>query len=447
MEPMIALLLALAWVVMATGWLRLHPVIALLLAALGYGLLTAVPAGEIVGHVGAGFGATIGYIGPIILLGSIIGVFLERSGAAARLARLLMRGIGWKRVTIGMGGMGLVVSVPVFCDSGFILLSPLNHAAARESNGSVVPGALALALGLYAGHTMVPPTPGPIAAAELLGADLGFVMLLGLPIALLTTCAGAAYAHFVGRRAFIAPDAMPPEPASMEPAGDKTGPSIGKALAPVALPIVLICLGTLVALPSVSRNMGDISAIVAWLGQPIIALGIGALAALALPDRLTRDMLSESGWIGDAIRDCAVIILITGAGGAFGRVLAESGIASSVSGIAGIEGLGLLLPLLIAAAIKTGQGSSTVAIITTAGLTAPLLPSLGLESDMDRALATIAIGAGAMAISHVNDSFFWVVSRLSNMSTRQALTLYSPGTLVQAVAASIAVVTASALLG
>jgi GntP family gluconate:H+ symporter len=152
-------------------------------------------------------------------------------------------------------------------------------------------------------------------------------------------------------------------------------------------------------------------------------------------------MLSDSGWVGQAFRDCAIIILITGAGGAFGAVLRDSGIADALGGGAGALEFGVVGPLLIAAAIKTAQGSSTVAIITTASLVAPLLPALGLDSETGKALAVVAIGAGAMAVSHVNDSFFWVVTRLTGLSLTQGLKLHSAGSALQALVAAMALAT------
>ena len=176
------LVLTIAFIVLATAQLRLHPFLALLVAAFGFGLLAGMPATEVVAAVNAGFGGTIGSIGIVILAGSIIGTFLERSGGALRIAERALKITGERHVPAAMGAVGWVVSLPVFCDSGFVILSSLNKALAQRTGISLATGAIALSLGLYATHTMVPPTPGPVAAAGILGADLGRVILWGLPI-------------------------------------------------------------------------------------------------------------------------------------------------------------------------------------------------------------------------------------------------------------------------
>jgi gluconate:H+ symporter, GntP family len=178
----------------------------------------------------------------------------------------------------------------------------------------------------------------------------------------------------------------------------------------------------------------------------VIALLIGVAFALRLPARLGRGMLSTDGWVGEAIASSATIILITGAGGAFGRVLQESELPALLGDAVSRYDLGLLLPFVIAAVIKTAQGSSTVAMITTASLVAPLLETLGVDTELGRAFTTVAIGAGAMMVSHVNDSYFWVVTQFTGMTVRTGLRLQTAGTLVQGVAAGAAVWAASALL-
>lgn len=431
------LLLAIGFVVVASGALKLHPILSLLLAAFGYGLVAGVPAVELPALISAGFGGTIGSVGPIILLGAIIGVFLERSGGAMRLAEALLSLVGKRNVPSAMGGAGFVVSIPVFCDSGFIILSPLNRALSRAAGRTATAGAIALALGLYAAHTMVPPTPGPVAAADLIGADLGRVLMFGLPVALLTAAAGVVFATVAGR------NVVPALQVEMDDTGEETDPVVADrppiwlAILPLLVPIILILLRSVASLEGNPLGQGPLGELLQVIGHPIIALALGVVCALFLPRSFRLDMMSDGGWVGQAFRDCAIIILITGAGGAFGKVLQESGIAGVFGeGAAGLQ-LGILVPILIAAAIKTAQGSSTVAIITTASLMAPLLPVLGLDSETGKALTVVAIGAGAMAISHVNDSFFWVVTRLTGLSLPQGLRLQSLGTLLQALTAGV----------
>jgi GntP family gluconate:H+ symporter len=343
-----------------------------------------------------------------------------------------------------MSGMGYIVSIPVFCDSAFVLLSPLMRALASKAGITLASAAIALSLGLYATHTMVPPTPGPVAAAGILGADLGLVILWGMLIGLISMAAGWLFAVLVASRTYISPEGG--SGADSEPATSHTlahpsdGPTVLRSLLPIFLPIVLIVARSIAELPA--KPFGDggvVLDVLGFLGQPAVALLIGVALAMTLPKRFDREMLSMHGWVGEAIVGAATIIIITGAGGAFGKVLQNSGIADVIGEALTGSHLGIWLPFLIAAGIKTAQGSSTVAIITTAGLLAPLLEGLGLGGETDRALAVIAIGAGAMVVSHANDSYFWVVTQFSGMDVKTGYRLQTLGTLVQGTAAALAI--------
>ena len=435
----VLLLLSIVFIVLATAWLKLHPFLALLLAAFGFGIAAGMPLAEVVKSVNDGFGGTIGSIGIVIIAGTIIGVFLEKTGGAFRLANAILGVTGRRNAPLGMTVMGYLISIPVFCDSGFVILSSLNKAIAKRAGISLAATSVALALGLYATHTMVPPTPGPVAAAGILGADLGLVILWGMVIGAIAATGGWLFAILVAARVKIEPYRPDEVPETAIPAIEAHAPSPAKALVPIAVPIVLIVLRSVAELPSRPLGEGGLLPVLSFLGQPVVALLIGVALALTLPRRLDREMLSTTGWVGGAVVDAAIIIVITGAGGAFGKVLQNSGVADVIGSTLASANLGIWLPFLVAAGIKTAQGSSTVAIITTAGLTAPLLPALGLDSDTARALATVAIGAGAMVVSHANDSFFWVVTQFSNMTTRDGYRLQTLGTLVQGGIAAVAV--------
>lgn len=431
--------LSVLFIILATVRLKLHPFLALLLAGLGFGMASGMPPRDVVKSINEGFGGTIGQIGIVILFGSIIGVFLEKSGGAHRLAESVLCVTGERRVPLAMGVIGYIVSIPVFCDSGFVLLSPLNRALARRAGIPLAAGAMALSLGLYATHTMVPPTPGPVAAANLLGADLGWVILFGMVAGAMALLIGWAFSVTVAARTAVSGDVT--DAASGEP-GTEAGssPSILKSVLPIVLPIVLIVLASVSDLPSKPFGTGRVAGWLGFFGQPVVALLLGVVAALALPKRFNRDMWSSSGWVGEAVLAAATIIIITGAGGAFGKVLQNSGIAAFVGEtLKGREGIGLWLPFLIAAGIKTAQGSSTVAIITTAGLVAPLLEPLGLDGAHARALTAVMIGAGAMIVSHANDSYFWVVTQFTGLNLKQGYKLQTLGTLLEGLAAGAAV--------
>ena len=427
---LVLLVVAIVFIVIATSKFEMHPFLALILAAIGYGLCSGMDPVKVIETVNNGFGGTIGYIGIVILAGTIIGTFLEKSGGAMSLAESALKITGRKNVPLAMGFVGYVVSLPVFCDSAFVLLSPLNKALSKKAGTSVAVGAIALALGLYATHTMVPPTPGPVAAAGILGADLGQVIIWGLLVSLVALFAGWLFAISIGRFCTIGEiGEKQQETDAARPVS--TPPSTTKAILPILVPIILIVFQSIARMPS--QPLGD-NLFVHWLiffGQPVTALLIGLFLSFLLPEKLDRQMLSAKGWIGESILAAASIIIITGSGGAFGKILQESGIATVIGDSLSTANLGIFLPFIIAAGIKTAQGSSTVAIITTAGIIAPLLGSLGLETETAKALTVVAIGAGAMVVSHANDSYFWVVTQFTGLDLNQGYKLQTLGTLVE----------------
>lgn len=433
----ILLLLSVVFIIVATTKLKLHPFLALLVSAFGYGVFCGkMSLAEVVLSVNSGFGSTIGDIGIVILAGSVIGTFLEKSGGAFKLAESTLKLVGRKNVPLAMSIIGYIVSIPVFCDSGFVILSSLCRGLSRKAKISLATSAVALSLGLYATHTMVPPTPGPIAAAGLLEADLGLVILWGLLVSLIALTAGWLFAVKFAGRVYINPESESEESSPEEIVTE--GPSAIKSVIPILLPIVLIVLRSVGNLDAQPFGVGNAAILISFIGQPVVALIVGVFFAFLLPKKLTTEMLSTSGWVGQAVVAAATIIIITGCGGAFGKVLQNSGISDVIKGYLGKSaGLSIWLPFIIAAALKTAQGSSTVAIITTAGIVGPLLGALGLEAPTARALAVVAIGAGSMVVSHANDSYFWVVTGFSKMSVKDGYKLQTLGTLVEGGAAAI----------
>ncbi|MEN6427862.1 MAG: GntP family permease [Phycisphaerales bacterium] len=431
MRLLILLAFSIVFIIVTTTRFKLHPFLALLFAAFGYGIscgTMSLP--EVVTAVNTGFGGTIGDIGIVILAGAIIGVFLEKSGGALTLAQRTIHVVGQKNVPLAMGLIGYIVSIPVFCDSGFVILAPLAKAMSRRAGVPLAASAIALSLGLYATHTMVPPTPGPIAAAGLLEADLGLVILWGLPVSLIALAAGWLFALLATRNTPVEVNAR--DETTTQTVADLHRPSALKSVIPILLPIVLIVLKSVADLPTHPLGENLFARFAGFVGQPVVALLLGVLLAFLLPQRLTRDMLSASGWVGEAVLAAATIIIITGSGGAFGKILRNSGISDFLTAQLGDSAsLSILLPFVVAAAIKTAQGSSTVAIITTAGIMAPLLESLHLATPMGRALAVVTIGAGSMVVSHVNDSYFWVVTGFSKMGIKEGYRLQTLGTLVE----------------
>lgn len=435
MLKLLLLLFSILFIIFSTTRLRLHPFLALLLAAVAYGLVSGMPVHQIIESINSGFGGTLGHIGIVIIAGTIIGTFLEKSGGAYALAGTILRKIGVKRIIPAMGIIGYIVSIPVFADSGFVILSPLNKALSKRAGISLAATAIVLSLCLTISHTLIPPTPGPIAAAGLLGADLGLVILLALPVSIIVMVLAWIYSGKVANRIWIDPN--PELTAEQVQTAAKDAPRASKAVLPIVLPIALIVTKSIADMPSKPLGQGVLADLVSFVGTPVIALFIGVVLAFSLPKKLTRVMVSNAGWVGEGLAHAAIIIMITGAGGVFGKMLQNSGIAQVISEILSGAHLGLWLPFLLAAAIKTAQGSSTVAIITTASIIAPLIETLAFASPIMRVLVVLTIGSGAMVVSHANDSFFWVVTQMSNMDVKTGYKLHSLGTCVIGVCAAL----------
>lgn len=420
---LLALLLGIAFIVVATTRWSMHPFLALVLTAYGLGLAAGLGPAKTLAALTSGFGNTVGYIGIVIAGGCMIGTVLERSGGAAAMADFVLRITGRKRAVFAMSCTGAIVSVPVFCDSGYVILSPLTRSLSRQTGTSLAAFAVALSMGLYATHCLVPPTPGPLAAAGELRADVGVVILLGLVVVVPVVLATYAYAQFAGRRLFIdaGQDSMP---AATDAA--PTLPPLGplRAFTPILVPVLLIATRSVADLPGRPLGDGNLRQVLGALGDPNTAIILGVFLAWFAVRHHGRRAFGD--WCGEGLRTAGTIILITAAGGALGGVLRASPLADLIGErLASLEAgpFSILLPFAIAAALKTALGSSTVAMITTASLTAPLISAMGLGNGFGPVLATLAISCGAMVVSHANDSYFWVVTQLSGMRVNQGYQL------------------------
>lgn len=431
---MIVLLVSVLFIILGTTKLKLHPFIVLLLAAYFAGALAGLPLGRIATSISTGFGNIMATIGIVIILGTIIGIILEKSHAAIKLAELVMKLVGKRFPALAMSIIGYIVSIPVFCDSAFVILSSLKKSLVQKTGKSAVALTIALSTGLYATHTFVPPTPGPIAAAGNLGLEnqLGLVILFGLLVAVIAMFSGYFWAIYVGKKYTTKED---------EPFEDLKNqyeiklPSGIKSLSPILVPIFLIAFRSVAIYPTKPLGEGFVFFAFDFLGQPVNALFIGLFLSFLLFPKFNKETLT--GWIGDGISAAAPILLITGAGGAFGAILKETQIGETIGNLLADYQLGIFLPFIIAAAFKTAQGSTTVALVATSALIAPLLPGIGLDSLMGKVLAVMATGAGAMTISHVNDSYFWVVTQFSGLDVKTGYKTHTVGTLIQGVVSMI----------
>ncbi len=421
MEILIALVVVVILMVVAASKFKFHPFLSLLLAAIVMGFVGGLSESEITTTLMNGFGKTLGSIGIIIAFGTIIGAYLEKSGGAKTLANWALKTIGKKRSVLAMNITGFIVSIPVYCDSGFIILSSLNKAISKSSKIPLAVLGVSLAAGLYATHVFVPPTPGPLAATAALDADLGLVILLGLIVAIPVALSGYFWAKFLEKRIDYNSNDLKEEKIINEKL-----PKTSTSFTPILVPIVLIALKSISSYPTHPFGEGLVYNIFNFIGNPIIALFIGVILAFKL--KPTKNEETHFNWVSAGLKEAGTIILITGAGGAFGAILQSTGLGDIIGDSFSEFNLGLLLPFIIAATLKSAQGSSTVSIITSAAIMAPIL---GLDSSLGRALTVLSVGAGAMTVSHLNDSFFWVVAQFSNMNTTTALKSQTVSTLIQ----------------
>ncbi|MDC3414380.1 GntP family permease [Aquibacillus sp. 3ASR75-11] len=432
------ILLGVLFVIFATAKLKLHPFLSLLFAAFAIGIVAGLPLSEVTEAVNSGFGGLMGGIGLVIIFGTIIGVILEKSGAALRMAEVVLRLVGEKRPQLAMSLIGGIVSIPVFCDSGYIILSSLKKALAKRAKVTIASMAIALSTGLFATHTLVPPTPGPIAAAGNIGAEdyLGTVILMGLIVVIPVIFVGYIWAMKIGTKMKVEGEDREDPAYDYDTILKQFGemPSTWKSFAPILVPIILISLSSVITFAGWTGAIFDI---LLFVGAPVVALLIGVLFAFLLLPKFDHETLTD--WVGIGIKEAAPILLITGAGGAFGSVIKATAVADFIEGFAGNDvfagAMFVFVPFLIAAALKTAQGSSTAAIVITSSLMAPIVTQVGIEGAIPLALVVMAVGAGAMVVSHVNDSYFWVVKEFSGMSVTQAYKAQTAGTLMQGIVA------------
>lgn len=410
---------------------KLHAFVALILVSFLVALATRIPTADIADVLVEGLGSTLGNVALLVGLGAMLGRLLEVSGGAQVLADRLIGRFGDERAPLALGVAALIFGFPIFFDAGLVVFLPLVFTVARRLGGSLLTYALPVAGAFAVMHAFVPPHPGPVAAAELIGADLGLVLVFGLLIGLPTWFVGSyLFGLAVGRRVDLAvPDTLGPadEPAEAQAAGvPQRPPSLGSVLFVLLLPLGLIFLNTgLSALASadvVDEESGLVEVLV-LIGQTPIALLAAVLAAMYLLGWRRRTPAGEvESIVNSALGPVAAIILITGAGGMFGGVLRASGIGEALAGVLEDTGLPVIVAaFVISVALRVAQGSATVALTTTGGLMAPVVAATEGLSSPDLALIVIAIAGGATVLSHVNDSGFWLVGRFLDMDETTTL--------------------------
>ena len=423
------IVLAVIIMIVAISKFKQHPFVVMVLISIFVGLVCGMPADKVIATVKGGFGGILSSIGIVIVAGTIIGTILEKTGAALVMANTILNVVGKARSVLTMSLTGYVTGIPVFCDSGFVILSPIARALAARSNTSLAVMGTALSSGLYATHCLVPPTPGPIAMAGTLNADLGMVIGVGLITSIPAMLAGLIYAKKVAVNYVI-----PANPEfTVEQLMEKYGklPSVAHSFAPILLPILLIAGKSVADFPSHPLGAGALKTFVSFIGDPVIALLIGIFLAMTLIPGSESENKFE--WMSQGVLNSASILVITGAGGAFGAILKSLPLADALSSTLLSLSIGVFLPFIISALLKTAMGASTVSMIVTSAMVAPMMPSIGFETEIGKALVIMAIGAGSMCVSHANDSYFWVVSQFSDMTTNVAYKCQTGVTFVEGI--------------
>ena len=438
----IAFVVAVVLMIIAISKWKVHPFLSIMGVSVLLALVAGIPLTDVPGVIGAGFSGTFSSIGIVIILGALIGSILEQTGAALKLADMVVKLVGKKNPELALELMGWVVSIPVFCDSGFVILDPIRKALVKRTGSSSVAATVALSAGLYISHVFIPPTPGPIAAANTLGIGDNLLLVIGLGVlcSIFPLAAGLVYAKYIGKKVKSKDELV--EAGEVVKTYEELVAGYGKlpggfnALAPIIVPVILMALGTIGKQLGVT---GFALNLLTFLGTPIISLAVGTIFAIAQL-AIAKKMGEFYKITNDTLKTVGPILFVTAAGGVLGKVISSTTMVAYITENANfLMNLGIFFPFLLAAILKTAQGSSTVAITTTAGIMAPMMVSLGLGTPALGALTVMAIGAGAMTVSHANDSYFWVVTNFGEMTPDQGYKTQTILTLVMGIASIIGI--------
>lgn len=456
----VCFVIAIILMILMISKLKVHPFLALMSISLVLAVVAGIDLSKIPAMIGVGFSGTFKSIGIVIIFGTIIGTVLEKTGAALKLADMVVKLVGQRRPELAMLIMGWVVGIPVFCDSGFVVLNSIREALYKKISASPVAMSVALSGGLYASHVFIPPTPGPIAAAGTLGlgGNLLLVIIMGTVVSVPVLIAVYFFSKSIAKSVTISDkEADATITASYEELLKKFGklPCGFLSLAPIIMPIIFMAVGSVVDVLA-KQGMLDKAALLPkiflFLGNPIIALAIGVIFCVFLLAE-TKKMREFDHITNESLKIAGPILFITAAGGVLGNVITEAGFVNFIKENAStIKAVGIFFPFIISAVLKTAQGSSTVAIITTASIMGAfsdgnsLMYILGFTSEISAALCVMAIASGAMCVSHANDSYFWVVTNFSKMTADQGYRTQTAMTFIMGVVGMISVYILSLVL-
>ena len=419
---MISLLVAIAVIIVSISKWKIHPFLALMGVSLVLAIVVGIPLTSIPNMLGAGFSGTFTSIGIVIILGALIGSILEKTGGALKLAEVVVKIVGKKHPDLAMEIMGWIVSIPVFCDSGFVILDPIRSSLQKKTGYSSVAMTMCLSAGLYTSHVFIPPTPGPIAAANTLGVGNHLLLVIGIGALVSIPCLIVAYfyANYIGKKVKTEEDMQDKSEESYNALLKSFGklPSAFLSFAPIVGPIVAMALGSI---SDMAGWTGAVDVFLNFIGTPIIALTIGVIFAVILMIS-TKTTSQFYDITNDTLKVVGPILFITAAGGVLGKVISEAGFVGYMQEHASVLAtIGIFFPFIVSAILKTAQGSSTVALTTTAGIMGSIadpgsmMNLLGLNTPLAGVLTVMAIAAGAMTVSHANDSYFWVVTNFGKI--------------------------------
>ena len=456
----VCFVIAIILMIVMISKLKVHPFLALMSISLVLAIVAGIDLSKIPAMIGVGFSGTFKSIGIVIIFGTIIGTVLEKTGAALKLADMVVKLVGQRRPELAMLIMGWVVGIPVFCDSGFVVLNSIREALYKKISASPVAMSVALSGGLYASHVFIPPTPGPIAAAGTLGlgGNLLLVIIMGTVVSVPVLVAVYFFSKSIAKSVTISDkEADATITASYEELLKKFGklPCGFLSLAPIIMPIIFMAVGSVIDVLA-KQGMLDKAALLPkiflFLGNPIIALAIGVIFCVFLLAE-TKKMREFDHITNESLKIAGPILFITAAGGVLGNVITEAGFVNFIKENAStIKAIGIFFPFIISAVLKTAQGSSTVAIITTASIMGAfsadnsLMQTLGFTSEISAALCVMAIASGAMCVSHANDSYFWVVTNFSKMTADQGYRTQTTMTFIMGIVGMISVYILSLVL-
>lgn len=402
----------------------------LFVVAIVVGISAQFSGEEVIKNLKAGFGHTLEKIGLLIILGTTLGVILDKTHATISIANYILRKTGEKKAGIAITLIGFLIGLPIFCDSGFIVLSGLLHSLGKKVKNSEVFFTICLAGSLYAVHCLVPPHPGITAAAGQMNVELGQTMIFGTLLAIPTTVIVYFWAKFAGKK-YQELYSKQPENQGFDINSDKIHlPNPLQSFLPIIIPILLISVKSIVLLDA-SIFSEKIVSIIKFIGEPVMALFVGIILSISLFKKIDKTEINHL--LENAIEKAGPILAIIAIGGAFGEIIKLLDLGKVFGEILVQIRLGLLIPFLLTVLFKTAQGSSTVAIISSTSIILPLLPSLGLDSEWGHQITLMSMGAGSMMVSHANDAYFWVVSRFGNLNTNLAIKSYSTMTFLMGI--------------